>query len=148
MNFNPKKIITGIKTPELKLRSSSGYIAVFSFLVMVTVLGTLIGVFSMLVSRNVFIARTGGVDLENIYAAEGFVEDTFWRLSSPNWADTANGETLTVGDSTVSTVLSAEDSIKSYYFSAQTRGKYFKNEIAKFKIESQSAKIKDWKDSL
>ena len=145
---NLKNTITKFHAPSLKLQDSSGYIAMFSFLVMLTVLSTLVGVFSILVFRNIFSARTGAVDLKNIYAEEGFIEDTLRRSSGSNWATPADGEILTVGDATVRVNISTENSIKSYYFSAQTGGKYFKNEILKLDTSSPGVKIKNWQDSL
>ena len=133
---------------KLQLKASSGYIAMFSFLVMLTVLSTLVGVFSILVFRNIFSARTGAVDLKNIYAEEGFIEDTLRRSSSSDWVTPADGETLTVGDATVRVNVSTENSIRSYYFSAQTGGIYFKNEILKLDTGSPGVKIKNWQDSL
>lgn len=129
------------------LHDSCGYAAMFSFLVLTTVLATLVAVFTALVSRNIFIARTGIADLENTYAAEGFIEDTIRRAKSVTWADTANGETLTIANSLVTATLASEGSFKNYYFSARLNNKYFKNEVLKLEGSGSTAKIKEWRDS-
>ncbi len=131
-----------------QLFRSGGYITLFSFLVMTTVLGTLIAVFSALALRSIFMARTSVIELTNIYAAEGFVEDTIRRVRRADWGDTAAGEILKLGRATVVSSLSEQGSAKNYSFSAQVDGKYFENEILKLEGTGLSAKIKDWQDSL
>ncbi|MEK7174980.1 MAG: hypothetical protein AAB722_01420 [Patescibacteria group bacterium] len=133
--------------PNSKIQGSGGYAAMFSFLVMTTILGILISVFTLLVFKSIFLARTSIMGFKNIYAVEGFIEDTLKRVRDPDLADVANDETLEIGDVVAAVSLSSEGPIKHYYFSSQISQKYFGNGVLILDGAGSSAKIKKWQDT-
>ena len=130
-----------------KLQDQKGYAAMFYFFVMLTVLGILMTAFTILALKDIYLVRASSVGLKNMYANEGFIEDTIIRSKTPGIADTENGETLAVGDAVVTASLSNEESSKSYLFSSQINNKYFGNEVLEINNPGPSVKIKKWQDS-
>ncbi|MDP3800288.1 MAG: hypothetical protein Q8Q90_02580 [bacterium] len=139
----PKKI----HAPCFKFHASNGYAAMFSFLVMMVVLGTLFSVFSILVLKGVFLARTSVIEFKNIYAIESFIEDALRRNRDTDLADISNGESLEVADSVVSASLLVENSVRDYLFSSQVGNKYFGNGTLRIDGVGSSSKIKRWQDT-
>ncbi|MEK7629334.1 MAG: hypothetical protein AAB394_02310 [Patescibacteria group bacterium] len=136
-----------LKTKNLKLKTEGGYAAMFSFLIMIIVLGSLVSVFTILVLKGIFLARTSVAEFKNIYAIEGFIEDTLKRTRDTSLADTDDGEVLEIGDSIVAISVTSENAVKTYVFSAQIGNKYFGNETLAVDGAGASAKIKKWQDS-
>ncbi|MDP3764644.1 MAG: hypothetical protein Q8Q95_03420 [bacterium] len=145
--FKLQKNSEFLKAKSYKLKASSGYAAMFSFLVMMVVLGTLVSVFSILVLKGVFLARTSVIEFKNIYATEGAIEDTLKRVRDAAWADTGNGESLNIDDAVVTVSLTTESSVKDYLFSAQINNKYFSHGALRIDGAGPSAKIKRWQDT-
>lgn len=135
------------QVPSSKLKDSAGYAAMFSFLVMIIILGSLISVFTILVFKSIFLARTSVIEFKNIYAAEGFVEDTLKRVRDDNLADTLSGEILDIGEAVVTATLSSESAVKTYSFFTQIGNKYFGSETLVIDGAGASAKIKKWLDT-
>ncbi len=135
------------QVPSFKFQDPSGYAAMFSFLVMMVVLGTLFSVFSILVLKGVFLTRTSIIEFKNIYAIESFIEDALRRNRDTDLADITNGESLEVADSTLSSSLLVENSVRDYLFSSQVGNKYFGNGTLRIDGAGPSSKIKRWQDT-
>lgn len=141
------KLKNKIQATCFKLRDCSGYAAMFSFLVMIIILGSLISVFTILVFKSIFLARTSIIEFKNIYAAEGLAEDTIKRARDNDLPDTLSGETLEAGEAAVTATLSSESTIKTYSFSTQIGNRYFGSETLVIDGAGASAKIKKWQDT-
>lgn len=116
---------------------------------MLAVFTIVIGVFSALALKSAARTRLNLNGLKNMYAAEGFAEDVLRRIYDAGVADALNGETLVVGDATVSLSLSLEGLEKRHDFSSQAQNKYFRSQTLLVDDTNPSdIKIKEWKDSL
>ena len=125
-----------------------GYAAMFSFLVMLTIFGTLIVAFTAIAVKNIFTARVFSVDVRNTYANEGFIEDAIRRAKNSELQNVSDGETLSFGDITVTSVLYEEGDVRNYVFSSSASGKFFKREMLTIEKPDQSSfKIKGWKET-
>ena len=121
----------------------------FSFVIMLTVVGSIFLVFSLMALNTLYAGRIMAFNMKNFYAADGLAEDALLRTSKPNLADPTNGETLAVGDVLVTLNLNLVDSIYEHKFSSQIQNRYSSNEILKIdKINPSAIKIKEWKESL
>jgi len=137
-----------LKPKSYKLKAVGGYAAMFSFLIMLTVFGTLISAFTAIAIKNVFTARVFSVDVRNTYANEGFIEDAIRRARDSELRNVSDGETLSFDDVVVSAVLYEEGSLKNYVFMANVGGKFFKKEMLTIENPDQSNfKIKGWKET-
>lgn len=144
-----KSKIQILKPKSYKLKASSGYAALFSFAVMLVVFTVVIGVFSSLTIKSVARIGLNTSDLKNIYAADGFADDVLRRIYDAAVVDAASGETLTVGDSTVTLTLALEGLAKRHNFSSLIYGRYSHNHTLLVDDTVPAAiKIKEWKDSL
>ena len=138
-----------LQTTDYKLLTSGGYAAMFSFVIMLTVVGSIFLVFSLMALNTLYAGRIMAFNMKNFYAADGLAEDALLRTSKPNLADPTNGETLAVGDVLVTLNLNLVDSIYEHKFSSQIQNRYSSNEILKIdKINPSAIKIKEWKESL
>lgn len=121
----------------------------FSFVIMLTVVGSIFLVFSLMALNTLYAGRIMAFNMKNFYAADGLAEDALLRTSKSNLADPTNGETLVVGDTLVTLNLNLVDSIYEHKFSSQIQNRYSSNEILKIdKISPATIKIKEWKESL
>ena len=93
-------------------------------MVMLTIFGLLAGVFSQLALKNTFQKRTGAINFQNVYAAEGFLEDALRRVYDPLLADPISGESSVLAG--VNVVLNAEgaEAGRQYVFKATSQEKY------------------------
>lgn len=136
---NPKKL----QVACFKMRDSSGYAAMFTFLVMASVLSVIIVVFTALAVKSLFMARAVRIDSRNLYALEGFIEDVVWRANDSQIADVEDGEELRIGDVFVAVTKVSEGGFDTYSFTSQTGERYFKKEILKL----QNKKISEWNET-
>ncbi len=133
---------------SFKLRDE-GYAAVFSFVIMLTIIGSIISVFLLMALNVLYAGRITAVNLKNFYAADGLAEDTLRRIYDPLVADALNGETLIVGDATVTLNLGLDGLLKKHVFSAQIQNRYSANETLTIDDTNPlNIKIKEWKESL
>ncbi len=131
------------------LKTADGYAALFSFAVMLMIFSVVIGVFSGLAIKSASRVRLNTSDLKNIYAADGFADDVLRRIYDAAVVDAAAGETLAVGDSTVTLALTLEILAKRHNFSSLIYGRYNHNHTLLVDDTVPAAiKIKEWKDSL
>lgn len=138
-----------LKTKNLKLKTEEGYAALFSFAVMMIIFTVVVGVFSGLAMKSAARVRLNAGDLKNIYAADGFAEDVLRRIYDATVIDAADGETLAVGDATVTLTLSLEGLVKRHNFSSQIYGRYnHRHTLLVDDTIPAAIKIKEWKDSL
>ncbi len=134
--------------PKL-LKTNGGYAALFSFTVMLMIFTAVIGVFSGLAIKSVSRIRLNTSDLKNIYAADGFAEDVLRRIYDVAVVDAADGETLVVGEATVTLTLNLEDFLKRHNFNSLIYDRYSHNHtLLVDDTVPASIKIKEWKDSL
>ncbi|MFY9492882.1 MAG: hypothetical protein WAP55_00110, partial [Minisyncoccia bacterium] len=101
-------MISNLKSQISNLKTADGYAALFSFAVMLMIFTVVIGVFSGLAIKNASRVRLNTSDLKNIYAADGAADDVLRRIYDAAVVDAADGETLAVGDSTVTLALTLE----------------------------------------
>ncbi|MEK7500552.1 MAG: hypothetical protein AAB642_00285, partial [Patescibacteria group bacterium] len=115
---------TKLQAPSSKLQASGGFAALYAVMVMLTIFGLLAGVFSQLALKNTFQKRTGAINFQNVYAAEGFLEDALRRVYDPLLADPISGESSVLA--AVSVVLNAEgaEAGRQYVFKATSQEKY------------------------
>lgn len=132
-----------------KIQDSGGYAALFSFAVMLVVFTVVVGVFSALTIKSVSRIGLNTSDLKNSYAADGMADDVLRRIYDAAVVDATDGETLTVGDATVTLSLNLEDLLKRHNFSSLIYGRYSHNHTLLVDDTVPVAiKIKEWKDSL
>lgn len=121
----------------------------FSFVIMLTIIGSIISVFLLMALNILYAGRITAVNLKNFYAAEGLAEDALRRIRDPLVADALNGETLVVGDATVTLALSLDGLLKKHVFSSQIQSRYSANETLTIDDTNPlNIKIKGWKESL
>lgn len=121
------------------LQTDRGFAALYAVLVLLTIFGLLAGVFSQLALKNTFQKRTGAINLQNAYAAEGFLEDALRRVYDPLLADPVSGENSVLSGASV--VLSAEaaEAGRRYIFKATSQEKYSQTQTAAVDDGSVSA---------
>ena len=142
-------MISNLKSKISNLKTADGYAALFSFAVMLMIFSVVIGVFSGLAIKSASRVRLNTSDLKNIYAADGFADDVLRRIYDAAVVDAADGETLAVGDSTVTLALTLEGLAKRHNFSSLIYGRYNHNHTLLVDDTVPAAiKIKEWKDSL
>lgn len=121
----------------------------FSLVIMLTVVGSIFLVFSLMALNTLYAGRITVFNLKNFYAADGLAEDALLRTSIPSIADPTDGETLAVGDTLVILNLNLVDAIYEHKFSSKIQNRYSSNEILKIdKVNPSTIKIKEWKESL
>ena len=137
------------QAPRFKLQDSRGYAAVFSFVIMLTVIGSIISVFLLMALNTLYAGRITAVNLKNFYAADGLAEDALRRIYDSAVTDATDGETLAVGEATVTLDLGLDGLLKKHVFSSQIQGRYFADETIKIDDTNPlDIKIKEWKESL
>ncbi len=132
-----------------KFQDRQGYAAVFSFVIMLTIIGSIISVFLLMALNTLYAGRITAVNLKNFYATDGLAEDALRRIYDPAVPDAVNGETLVVGDATVTLSIGLDGLLKKHMFSAQIQSRYSANETLIIDDTNPlNIKIKEWKESL
>lgn len=102
-----------------------GYAALFSFVVMLSIIVSIGSVFATTTFKSVLRNRSSLFDLKNTYVAEGFLEDTLRRVYDNVLPDPTQGESLTLDGATATVNLNNLAQGQQYSFSA-FKDKYFK----------------------
>ncbi len=116
------------QVPSSKIRDDSGFAALYAVMMMLAVFGLLAGVFSQLALKSAFQKRTGIINLQNGYAAEGFLEDALRRVYDPLILDPVSGESSSLSGVSVTLSATGAESGRQYVFKASSQGKYFQTQ--------------------